>query len=352
VCLVVNPANYVFGVTCAKGIQQAERWTFAPTGQDLGQFPFVLEVRDEANRVIARAESIVQVVAKEAGAGVPLSVLTIGASETHAAVYPARLLELCAMEGNPRVTLVGHLPDDKHPDVRIEGYGGWTAERFMTHFKAENRPAGPADWHAWNASGSPFLYADGPGRFKPDFARYCREFNQGKGPDFATLTLGGNDTFRCTDEDIDTTIDTMLAHYDGLIDMIHQVRKDTKIGAVLMYPPAGSQDAFGANYRCGQTYWQCKRNLHRVCERMIEKYAGREAESIYLVPVKINLDCQHNFPTLKAPWNAQTKTEGIRLSNALHPAAEGYRQFGDTIYCWIKSQLAPGPTEHFKTIPR
>ena len=340
VCLVVNRANYVFDVTCDKGVQQAERWTFVPTNEDVGQFPFVLEVRDEANRVIARAESVLVVAPKDAGAGVPVSFLTIGASETHAAVYPAHLLDLCKAEGNPQFALVGHVPDPKKPDVRIEGYGGWTAERFMTHSIAEKRPEGPVDWKAWNALGSPFLYPDGQGKFKADFGQYCREFNQGKGPDFVTITVGGNDLFRCTDEDIDATIAKMFTYFDEMVDMVRQVRKDTEIGAVLMYPPAASQDAFGANYRCTQTQWQCKRNIHRAYERMIEKFGGREAEHITLVPVKINVDCEHNFPTLKAPWNAQTTTAGLRLNNGLHPAEEGYRQIGDTIYCWMKAQLA------------
>jgi lysophospholipase L1-like esterase len=341
ICLVVNRANYLFDVTCAKGTQQAERWTMLPTDADVGQYPWAVEVRDQENRIIARAESILHVVPQDAGAGVPVTFLTIGASETHAAVYPAHLLALCNAEGNPHLTLVGHTLCQKNPEVRIEGYGGWTAHRFMTHFKPEERPAGDVDWKVWNARGSPFLYSDGQGQFKADFAQYCREFNQGKAPDFVTITLGGNDTFRCTDETIDKTIDTMLTHFDGLIDMIRQVRKDTKIGAVLMYPPAAGQDAFGANYRCGMTYWQCKRNLHRAAERMIEHHGNREVESISLVPVKTNLDCQHNFPTVKAPWNAQTKAEGERLNNALHPAAEGYRQIGDTIYCWMKAQLVP-----------
>lgn len=340
VSLVMNRANYAFDVTCDKGVQQAERWTFAPTDQDAGEFPFVLQACDEANRIVARAESVVQVVPKDAGAGAPLTFLTIGASETHAAVYPAHLLELCKAEGNPQLALVGHTPDPKNPSVRIEGYGGWTAQRFMTYFKDEKRPEEAVDWRVWNAFSSPFLFSDGQGKFKADFARYCREQNQGKAPDFVTITLGGNDLFGCTDETIEAGIATMFGYYDQIIDMIHQVRKDTRIGAVLMYPPAVSQDAFGANYQCRQTLWQCKRNYHRAYERMIEKYGGREAEQIYLVPVKINLDCEHNFPTVKAPWNARTKTEGIRLSNALHPTPEGYRQIGDTIYCWMKALLA------------
>lgn len=338
VCLALNWTNYVFDVTCVKGVQQAERWTVVPTEQDRGEYPFILEVRNEANQLIAHAETVLQVAPKNAGAETPVTFLTIGASETHAAVYPAHLLELCKTPGNPRLTLVGHTPDPSVAEVRIEGYGGWTARRFMTHFTTEKRAEGKVHWKVWNASSSPFLYSDGAGGFKADFALYCRDFNQGKAPDFITITLGGNDTFSCTEETIEKALDIMVKHYDGLIDAIRQVGKDTTIGVVLMYPPAASQDAFGANYGCGQTLWQCKRNFHRLAERVIQHYGHRENERVYLVPVKSNLDCVHNFPAVKTPWNSQTKTEGVRLNNALHPTAEGYRQVGDTIYCWMKAR--------------
>ena len=32
--------------------------------------------------------------------------------------------------------------------------------------------------------------------------------------------------------------------------------------------------------------------------------------------------------------------QGSRLNNGVHPAAEGYRQIGDTLYCWLKAQLS------------
>ncbi len=340
VCCVVNPANYVFDVTCTKGKQQAERWTFVPADEDVGQFPFILEARDDSNKVVARAESLLKVVPRKSGDGMTVSVLTIGDSLTHAAVYPARLLDLSRTNGSPKVMLVGHVPGEKNPDVRIEGYGGWTAQRFATFFKEMKHEAGPVDWKEWNSRGSPFLYPDGQGKDKLDFARYCAEFNGGKGPDFVTILLGCNDNFGAKDETIDASIDTMFKYYDMLIDMIRQVRKDTKIGALLLVPPAATQDAFGANYKCGQTRWQYKRNQQRVVERMMEKYGKRERDNIYLVPSNVNLDCVNNYPAIKTAYNSETKIEGIRLNNGVHPSAEGYRQIGDTIFCWIKAQLA------------
>jgi len=343
ICLAANPLNYVFDVNCAKGRHQVERWTFVPEEGDVGQFPFVIEVRDETNKIIARAESVLQVAPKKAGAGLPISVLTIGDSLTHAAVYPAHLLELCKADGNPQITLVGHVPGERNPNVRIEGYGGWTAQRFATVYKEGERQSGPEDWKTWNSSGSPFLYADGPGKSKLDFPRYCREFNGGKGPDFVTFLLGCNDNFGANDETIEASIDTMFKYYDMLVEMVRQARADTKIGMLLLVPPSGTQDGFGASYKCGQTRWQYKRNQQRVVERTMEKYGKREKDGIFLIPANVNLDCLHNYSSSKVQWNSETKEVGSRLNNGVHPAPEGYCQMGDTIFCWIKAQLAAAP---------
>jgi lysophospholipase L1-like esterase len=339
VCLMPNPESVVFDVTCTKGRQQVERWTFVPEEEDAGEYPFVLEVRDAANTIIARAESRLRVTPRAAGAGAPVTVLTVGDSLTHATVYPAHLLELCKAEGNPHVTLVGHTPYTNRPAIRIEGYGGWTAKQFTTGYKEGKRDTGSQDWRVWNASSSPFLYADAQGVPALDFARYCREFNGGRAPDFVTFLLGCNDLFGADDGSIDAILDAMFKHYDALIEMVRGVSRETRIGVLLVTPPAGTQDAFGANYRCGLTRWQFKRNQHRTVERMMERYGGREGENLFLVPVHVNLDCVHNYPTLQGPWNARTREAGSRLNNGVHPSREGYLQIGDSLFCWIKAQL-------------
>ena len=334
VVLVVNPANYVFDVTCKKGLQQAERWTFTPTPKDVGEHPFALEVRDAANRVVARATSSLRVIRRDAGGGKAIGTLLIGDSLTHASVYPRRFLELCAKPGNPKLTLVGsHAPKPEEPSNRHEGYGGWTAKRFAIHY------TGAARTGDYRKRGSPFLYQDAEGKRTLDFARYCKDVNAGKAPDFVTIFLGCNDTFSATDETIEARIDDMLQHMDALIAMLHRADEKIRIGLIMPVPPAGTQDAFGVNYGAGQTRWQYKRNQHRVMERMVECYGGRAKDRISLIPAYVNVDCLRNFPQSTGTWNAHTSLETSRLCNGVHPAAEGYRQIGDAVYCWVKAHL-------------
>jgi lysophospholipase L1-like esterase len=339
VVLAVNAENYAFDVTCPCGSQQSERWTCVPGPSDAGRHPFRLEVRNEQNAVVARAASTLEVVPAGAGSGRPVSMLIVGDSLTHASIYPQRLLDLCQSPGNPRLTLIGsHHPDHLPAANRHEGYGGWTAVRFATHYTATARQG------EYSKRGSPFVYPAPDGGPRLDFARYCKDLNAGQGPDFVTIFLGPNDVFGATDETIEATIDTMLGAYDALIAAVHAVRKDTWLGVTLPVPPAASQDAFGANYACGQTRWQYKRNQHRLVERMLAKYAGRTGDYISIVPTVVNLDCRHNYPAVKAKWNSGAETEGLRQCNGVHPSAAGYRQIGDSLYAWTKARSSePAP---------
>lgn len=331
VCLVVNPANYLFDSVCSKGRQQVERWTWTPTEADVGEHPLQLDVRDAENRVIASAKTVVRVVAANRNEGQALSVLCIGDSLTHASAYTQRLLDLSGKPGERKLTLIGsHWLGEQPLANRHEGYGGWTARRFATHF-AEIARTGE-----YAKRGSPFLYRGDDGQPKLDFIRYCRDVNEGRFPDVATIFLGPNDIFSYNDETIEGGIDDMLKHMDLLVQMLRQQSPSTKVAIMLPVPPAATQDAFGSNYGSGQTRWQYKRNQHRLVERMLEKYAGREAEKVYTIPTYVGLDCLHNYPTEAVPANATSDVKIARLNNGVHPAASGYAQIGDMLFAWLK----------------
>lgn len=83
--LVARPGSVLFDVVCAKGRQQAERWTWVPTDADIGSHPLELIVRDDNSRRITSASCTINVVAARHGAGQSLTMLMIGDSLTHAA---------------------------------------------------------------------------------------------------------------------------------------------------------------------------------------------------------------------------------------------------------------------------
>lgn len=331
VTLVLDIKDYAFDVTCEKGKQQAERWTFTPGPDDVGDYVFTLEVRDGTNAVIASGVSTLHVPPANALESQARSLLLIGDSLTHASVYSQHLLDLCAAPGNPVLALVGsHVPDESKPSNRHEGYGGWTAQRFATQY------ADPSKAENYRERGSPFVYLNAEGNPELDFARYCQEVNAGQSPDAVTIFLGCNDTFSATDETIHARVNDMFAGLDLLIGAIHGVSPSTRIGLIPPVPPTASQDAFGANYQNGQTRWQYKRNQHAVVRAMYERYGSSEDGSITLIPAFTNLDCERNYPSAAEPWNARTEQEAVRQNNGVHPNAEGYRQIGDSIFCWLK----------------
>jgi lysophospholipase L1-like esterase len=339
--LLADPRRVLPDVSCARGSQQNERWTWTPKAEDLGDHPLELELRNEANATVSRASTVIRVITRKVASPPPpeRSLLLIGDSLTAASIYPEQVLTLAKSDGYP-LRLIGTrgpgVEEGKPPGpVRHEGYGGWTAERFATHHTGKAR-GGP-----YRECGSPFLYQKNPGdpAEKPvlDFARYCAEFNGGTGPDFVTLLLGCNDTFGATDETIEESIDRFLKHTETLVAMIHGVRPETRIGLLLPMPPAATQDAFGANYGSGQTRWQYLRNRHRVVERMTETFRGREDDRVFLVGAHLNLDPVHGFPSMKVPAHSNTTVPIVRQNNGVHPSASGYRQIGDAVYAWLRS---------------
>jgi lysophospholipase L1-like esterase len=328
VVLAVDSGDYLFDVDCAKGRQDQERWRFTPTDQDLGDHALSLRVTDAAGSTLAEGSTTVHV-SLAGGGDRPFTLLCVGDSLTHASVYPA---ELFSLFGPARLKLIGtHHPIDSLPaEVVHEGYGGWQWQTFCTRW-TEGTDA---------RAKSPFLRLDGD---KPvlDFQAYCDAQNGGAGPDFITVFLGWNDIFGAKDENLEATIDTVFGYADALLAEFRRVRPDTQIGLLLLTPPAATQDAFGSNYACGQTRWQARRNQHRLVERMMAKFAGREGENLWLLPAHLNLDTVHNYPVSTEPANARSEQQVTRLANGVHPSAEGYRQIADTIYAWLSHRLSP-----------
>ena len=340
VILTLNSANYAVDVTCSKGLQFQERWTYTPTAEEAGDYPIVVKIRDESDALVASGRSTIRV-AKGKPSKKPATLLIVGDSLTEYSVYPQHILELSKKDGNRRLHFIGSRGAGNMPptgELRHEGYSGWTAEAF-------NTLAGPlsrSGYHQRGATGSPFIYASEDGSKVLDFARYCDEFNRGKAPDLITIGLGTNDVFTAHDHNIDKIIDGVLKHYDAVIESMRKVRGDTHVGVQLPSPPSISQDGFRNYIGLGkQTRWQYRRNQHRLVERLLEHYKDRTADNLFVVPVYVNLDTVHGFPTWSPAINSRTNEKMTRVNNGTHPNEAGYRQIGDTVYSWITNMLPP-----------
>jgi lysophospholipase L1-like esterase len=339
IILTLNVRNFAFDVTCPKGLLFHERWAYTPTAEELGDYPVTVEVRDDSNKVIARARSIVRVTVEQPEAD-PATLLIVGDSLTEYSVYPKHILDLSKRSGATRLRMIGSRGVGNMPptdDLRHEGYSGWTAEAFVVL-------AGPLSRSGYfkpGATGSPFVYESDDGTRSVDFGRYYTEFTAGKPPDLITIGLGINDVFTANDETIEERVDGILGFFDVLVESIQKASPDTRIGLQMEAPPTTSQDGFRNYIGAGkQTRWQCRRNQHRLMERMVQHFGDRADNHIYLVPNYLNLDADKHYPTWSPPINARAEETMTRVNNGTHPSEAGYKQIGDTVYCWIANMRA------------
>ena len=308
---VINPANYFFEVRAPKGRNDVKRWRFVPEEKDCGTFELRLNVYDDDGLAGSAVTKIV--VAPKTTEKKARSILLIGSSETAAGVYPARILELLKDSG---FRLCGTVKRTGYaPDVVTEGYPGWSYAVMIRDAK------------------SPILF-DG----KLDFPRYIREKCAGHAPDVITITFGGNDAFGLGYNPTQEKLSRTLAHAETLVAELRRGAPDALIGVGLTYQGAG-QDAFGANYGCLLSARQFRINHRMLIEGLRKKFERTGDKKLSIIPIHLNVDSEHNFPTRSEPVSQGSSQTIVRQSNARHPAPAGYRQVGDAISAWINGKI-------------
>ena len=79
-------------------------------------------------------------------------------------------------------------------------------------------------------------------------------------------------------------------------------------------------------------------NLKMTGGTIVSKITDLAAELRYdLVPAYINYDCDRNYPLKSVPAFEGSATMVETVANALHPTMEGYRQWADSEFFWLKS---------------
>ena len=348
VFLCLNPRNYAFEFHCGIGRCDDKRWHCIPAADDIGIHAATLRIWDESG-IAAEGRTRIMVSDPAVKKECSFRLLMIGDSWTDQTHFPSRVHSLC-LKHEFNITMLGtNCPEELRHDpfqlirypaperlkgVRHEGWGGWAWGTFLhkTKTSAKKNPK------PWDIPSRFLVIKDGKGKL--DFQAYLDKYNEGKAPDFITVQLGVNDIFAATDENLEEKIKKILASADTLLAEFRRVAPNAKIGVGLVTPSARSQDAFGTYYTCGQTRWQYRKNQHRLNEAYLKKFTNHPDKDLSIIPTNVNLDCENNFPVVSEPVNVGNPAKITRQSNGVHPASAGYRQIGDTFYCWLKYQLS------------
>ena len=320
VVLTETPEAYRFQVTCDIGKMEERRWTLTPSAADVGDHPLTVTVRGADDQELGRATTTLRVVPADAGRGRAIRLLIVGDSLTHATTYSNEIARLLSLPGNPSWSMLGtHKPPAAAQGVAHEGYGGWTWQRFASHY--EPNPDG-----TYRKRSSPFVYAGPDGQPVLDLKRYFDEPCHGERPDFVTFLLGINDCFGADPEDpaaVDARIDAMMVQAETLLAAFREAAPEAELGICLTTPPNAREEGFQANYKGSYHRWGWKRIQHRLVQREIDRFQGREDERLFVVPTELNLDPLDGYPA----------------DNGVHPNEFGYRQIGASIYAWLKARL-------------
>ncbi|WDE16898.1 hypothetical protein KMZ14_04950 [Acinetobacter schindleri] len=397
--LAENHNIYNHDIVCTKG-RQMERgwlWNHNPDAPDAyGSYAFSWDMyNQQTGKALATASSTVIMVDDAAKSGVNLNVSVIGDSLVNAGAMTQRLLDLQATN-TTKLNLIGTRGTglNKH-----EGRGGWTINDYTgvgrTYYKfdvsgvttipainsaiykigdtellvqevnissgsgtiicslnkgsaptlniagtltKDNGSAGDATIAYSNCesvSGNPFWNA---ATNQVDYAGYLQKYNLAV-PDIVFIQLGVNDTFGLTSDDAVVAFSSSaFTKLDTLIASIKVANPNVKI-AVMTPPTYANQDAFGYNYSSNQTAWRAKRNIVIYNNELIKRFKNKEANSIYVLGSGINVDTINNFPISSAelPVNSHNSLVTYKpMVNGVHPAASGYFQIGDVMFCFIK----------------
>lgn len=323
VVLTESPGQFRFEVACSIGETSKRRWTVTPQAKDVGTHSLTVTVSDSSGRRLGQKSTRLQVVAKDAAKNQSVRILIVGDSLTHATLYPNELARLLSQPGNPNWQMIGtHRPKNAAEEVRHEGYGGWTWQRFVNRY--EPNPDG-----THRKRSSPFVFLRKDQKPTLDVSRYFEEASDGERPDVVFFMLGINDCFSANPNDLaatDERIDVMLKQAETLLTAFRNAAPEADLAICLTTPPNSREKAFEANYKGRYPRWGWKRIQHRLVERLLAEYESRALKTadqpgrLFVVPTHLNLDPIDGYPE----------------NNGVHPNASGYRQIGVSLYSWLK----------------
>lgn len=306
-------SNYQIDVVSMYGRQDSLRWRFTPSGGDVGSQSLSVGVSYNGTQLVTAATTLV-VKSNTVGAGVTRKCLVIGDSTTAGGGVTQQIIDNLAVDSSTyAVTLIGTrgAGANKH-----EGISGKTVAWFY------------AD------ATSPFVFS-GSFNFSTYLSTNSLSMSSG---DSVFILLGINDVSPyATDATLSVAFGTMVTQLNAMITNIQSAVSGVNVWIGLTIPPSASQDSFGNNYACDNTRDNYAWSVASWRERIIVAFDGRTGSNVYISPIGLNLDTVNNMTTTLEAANARNATLIARQSNGVHPAASGYSQIGDVLYCCLMS---------------
>ncbi|MGV3613832.1 MAG: hypothetical protein ACO1SV_00735 [Fimbriimonas sp.] len=305
-------------VTCPKGKQERERWTYVPGASDAGTYPWSIVARWNNTDLATSGAKTLRVADSTAGGGVNRKVCVITDSTGANNVWIDECASLFATDPDMDVSFIGSkgIGANKH-----EGISGWTINLFYSSDGSGSTPA------------SPFVFG---GAF--NFGTYLSTNAITMGPgDWVIFNLGINDVFNyATNTAASAGIATMGTQLSAMIANVQAAVPGVRIGLGLTIPPARTQDAFGNNYDSNQIRSQYLQNIGLWREFVLANWGASEGSGIYLVPFSVAVDSVNNFPTATTAFNARNAGTFTKQNNGVHPDTSGYYQMADCGYAFLK----------------
>ena len=296
------------------GLNLGNRWSYTPSAA--GSFSITIRVRDLAYRLLAAKTVTVTAVAYAVGSATTINAIHLGDSMIDND-YHLTHLQSNMTGSNITYNVLGSRPHS-------EGRGGWTSTQYLT--LQENGGV-------TNAFFNPITE-------KFDFNYYMTE--QGYSDvDVVWIFLGTNDIKGQTQfAGIEGATNITIKNLNEIIASIHDYDSDIKI--VINTAGIGAHDQYP--YAKMYNDNRIKQNLHRYgiqvqVSKMIKAFSDREDENIYLCLTGSSLDNVNGFPTTTTIAAARISKPVTYQSDCYHPSSEGYYQFADCEYAFIRNKL-------------
>ncbi|MCS7073694.1 MAG: T9SS type A sorting domain-containing protein [Bacteroidia bacterium] len=308
--------SYAVSTTFSGFSQDSFKVGFFPLATHVGQHPLKITVRNQSQtRIIAVDSSILFVSPQTTAAPDTMEIWLLGHSYYGQARCPDTVKKLLDLPGNSNYILQG---------------------RFTTLYGAKHEGNSGQTWD-WYINNSASPLRDGTRLNVPNYYdNICNDTL----PKYVAIFLDINDLApispSSTIAQIDAAIDFMYARAKILIDSIRKATPNVIIGICTTPPFNGRDTIFQIRYSPHPEYmnrWRWRRIYHRLLERNLKLYDGRENEKFWIIPTHAYLDEMSDY------W-------GLPIVDALHPTHKGYGRIGRSIYYWLKHQMRlrePGP---------